>query len=50
MTEEQFQEAVNAVGALAELLSLLRDALERNGFDEDSTLYLLGVYLEMIVQ
>lgn len=48
MDDNQFQEAINAVGALAEILKLFRDALLRNDFSDDDALYLCGVYLEII--
>ena len=46
ITDDQIQDAINAVGALAELLGLFRDALYRNHFSDDDVLYLCGVYLE----
>lgn len=49
MDDEQLQETINAVGAVAELLSLMRNALLRNGFSEDQMLYILGIYLECIM-
>ena len=49
MNEEQFQNAVNAIGALAELVGLLRDALTRNEFSEDQIMYLCGIYMELIL-
>lgn len=50
MSEDELQEVINAVGSMAEILRLMRDALERNGFDQDETLYLLGVYMEVLAK
>jgi hypothetical protein len=50
MSEEELQDIVNAVGSMAEILRLMRDALGRNGFDQDETLYLLGVYMEVLAK
>lgn len=50
MSEDDLQEVINAVGSMAEILSLMRDALERNGFGQDETLYLLGVYMEVLAK
>jgi len=50
MSEEDLQDIINAVGSMAEILSLMRDALERNGFNQDEMLYLLGIYMEVLAK
>lgn len=49
MSEEQYQNLVNAVGSLAEIIGLMHDNLIRVGFDDGDALYLCGIYLEALV-
>lgn len=39
---------INTVGAISEILGLFKQALLRNGFDEDETLFLCQTYLEVL--
>jgi hypothetical protein len=50
MDEDHLQDLINAVGSLAEIIGLMRDALLRNGFDDDDTIYLCGVYMEALIK
>lgn len=50
MDDDQIQDVINSVGTMAEVLGLFRDALLRNGFDQDEVLYLTGIYLEMLAK
>lgn len=48
MDDNEIQDVINTVGMLSEIFGLFRDALDRNGFDQDEILYLAGIYLEIL--
>lgn len=40
---------IQSVGALSELLGIMRDEFVKNGFTRDEAVYLVGVILETVI-
>ena len=48
--EDELKEYMDAIGALAETLSIFRDELEKSGFSRDEAVFFCGTFLEITLR
>lgn len=47
---DELENLINSIGALSELLGMIRDEFIKNGFTREESVYLIGVILETIIK
>lgn len=47
---DELKNLLNSIGALSELLGVMRSKFEQNGFTREESVYLVGVILKAIIK